>query len=44
MQATPVMTFGLIAIGAIALLLVVGLIVVVAAVAASSGRKDRRQD
>jgi hypothetical protein len=41
LNATPIMSLGLIAVAVVGLLLVVGLIVIVAAVAANSKRPDR---
>jgi hypothetical protein len=43
MNATPMISFGIIAIAAVGLLVLVGIIIVVAVVAASSGKRDRRE-
>ena len=41
MSATPMISFGIIAIAVVGLLVIVGAIVIVAAVAANSNRRDR---
>ena len=42
MDAAPVMSFSILALAALGLLVVFGIIIVVAVVAASSGKRDRR--
>jgi uncharacterized membrane protein len=44
MQATPVMSFGLIALAALGLLVAMGVVIVIVVVAASSGRQRRRDE